>query len=243
MRNSSRLAQRITEEDRIREKYSRRRSGDMRYSWFNPGHVFMVQERERHFLQLLKRIGMESLHDTRILEIGCGDGLWLREFIKWGAQPANVTGIDLLPERTERAQLLSPQKVGVLCGSAAELPFYNRTFDLVLQSTVFTSIQDRTLKQRVAAEMLRVLRPGGLILWYDFRVNNPRNPDVTGVPKREIFDLFPECRIELHPMTLIPPLARNAARWSWLTCYLLGRIPWLCTHYLGVIRKDTAPGC
>ena len=66
---------------------------------------------------------------------------------------------------------------------------------MVLQSTVFTSIQDDGLKAQVAAEMMRVVRPDGLILWYDFRVNNPRNPDVTGVGKTEILRLFPGLKV------------------------------------------------
>ena len=36
------------------------------------------------------------------------------------------------------------------------------------------------MKQAVAEEMLRVLKPQGLILWYDYHVNNPWNKDVRG---------------------------------------------------------------
>jgi len=96
---------------------------------------------------------------------------------------------------------------------------------------------DHGMKQQIAAEMLRVVKREGLILWYDFHVNNPRNPDVLGVKKREIFRLFPGCQIQLRPITLPPPLVRLLAPYSWLACYVLARIPFLCTHYLGVIQK------
>jgi len=96
---------------------------------------------------------------------------------------------------------------------------------------------DFTLKQKVAAEMLRVLRPTGIVLWYDFRVNNPRNPDVRGIKRAEIEKLFPVCRIDLEVTTLLPPLVRALARYSWLSCYMLSALPWMCTHYLGTIRK------
>jgi ubiquinone/menaquinone biosynthesis C-methylase UbiE len=225
------------EEDRIREKYARRKPGDSRYSWFSPGHVFMLQERERRFLELLKRNGVDSLVDKRILEIGCGQGAWLRDLIQWGAQPENLTGVELLSDRADEARRLCPTGVQVICGSAGKLDFPADTFDMVLQSTVFTSIQDHALKQQVSLEMMRVARPGGLILWYDFRVNNPRNPDVSGIGKKEILGLFPECQIELFSITPAPPLVRGLASWSWLSCYLLGKVPWLRTHYLGVIRK------
>src|SRR5215831_12010876 len=94
------------EEDHIRAKYARRKTGDSRYSWFNPAQMLMLQDRERRFLQLLRRTGMSSLEDKRILEIGCGAGFWLREFIKWGAPPQNLTGVELLSDRAEEARHL-----------------------------------------------------------------------------------------------------------------------------------------
>jgi len=108
---------------------------------------------------------------------------------------------------------------------------------MVIQSTVFTSILEAGMKQQIASEMLRVLKPEGFILWYDFLVNNPRNPDVRGVPRMEIQSLFPGCDVRLKRITLAPPLTRRVAPYSWLVCYLLSKVPFLCTHYLGVIRK------
>jgi len=225
------------EEDRIREKYKRRKPGDSRYSWFNPGHVYMMQERERRVLELLKKSGIESLAEQRILEIGCGQGAWLRDLVRWGAQPDLLTGVDLLSDRVDEARRLCPAGIQIHCGSAASLGFPADVFDIVLQSTVFTSIQEEALKQQVSAEMTRVTRRGGIILWYDFRVNNPQNPDVSGITKREILKLFPGCEIALYSITVAPPLVRRLAPWSWLTCYLAGKVPWLRTHYLGIIRK------
>jgi ubiquinone/menaquinone biosynthesis C-methylase UbiE len=226
------------EEARIRAAYAKRRY-DLRYSWFNPGHVFRVQETERRLLALLTGREFTSLNTKKILEIGCGTGYWLREFIKWGARPENIAGIDLLSNRIAEARRLCPKAVQFQCGSAAVLSFPDATFDLVLQSMVFTSVLDSGMKQRMAAEMLRVVKAEGLILWYDYHVNNPRNPDVRGVKRQEIDQLFPGCWIELRRITLAPPIARFIAPYSWLICYLLEKIPFLCTHYLGVIRKRT----
>jgi hypothetical protein len=107
---------------------------------------------------------------------------------------------------------------------------------------VFTSVLDPGIKQQMAAEMIRVLKKDGLILWYDFYVNNPSNADVRGVKEQEIYRLFPDCQIELQRVTLAYPIVRALAPHSWLTCYLLGKNPWLCTHYLGVIRKGETIG-
>ena len=226
------------EEARIRTVYAKRQGNDVRYSWFSPGHLFIIQERERRLLTLLQRHGFALLDTYKILEIGCGTGHWLREFIKWGARPEKIAGVDLLSDRVTEAKKLCPDAVQIQCGSAADLTFPDDTFDLVLQSTVFTSVLDFSMKQRMASEMLRVVKSDGLILWYDYHVNNPWNSDVRGVKRQEISQLFPGCLIKLQRITLAPPLVRLLAPYSWLACYLLGKVPWLCTHYLGVIRKE-----
>ena len=226
-----------TEEARIRAAYAKREQDDARYSWFNHASQFMAQERERRVVALMDRCGIAALESQKILEVGCGTGYWLREFVKWGARPENITGIDLLSDRVTRARRLCPASVQLQCASAAHLPFSGSKFDLVLQSTVFTSILDHNLKRQVASEMLRVIKPDGLVVWYDYHVNNPWNPDVRGIKRREIASLFPGCHIELERLTLLPPLTRFLAPYSYMACYLLEKISPLCTHYLGVIRK------
>src|SRR5262249_42660722 len=157
-----------------------------------------------------------------------GSGYWLREFIKWGARPENVIGIDLLPDRVVEARKLCPGAVRIQCGNASELALPNGAFDLVFQSTVLTSVLDPGMKGQMVSEMRRVVKGDGLILWYDFHVNNPWNSDVRGVKRREIHKLFPDCRIELQRITLAPPLASFLAPYSWLACSLLAKVPWLC---------------
>jgi ubiquinone/menaquinone biosynthesis C-methylase UbiE len=228
------------EEARIRAAYARREEDDARYSWFNHAYQFMAQERERRVLALVDRCGITPLKSKTILEVGCGTGQWLRDFVKWGARPENITGIDLLPDRVSKARKLCPPGMRIHCGSAAELNFESEEFDLVFQSTVFTSILDQDLKQRIAAEMIRVVKFNGIILWYDYHVNNPRNSDVRGVKRKEIEQLFPGCRIELQRITIVPLLTRILAPYSYLACYLLAKVSPLCTHYLGVIRKASS---
>src|SRR5213594_4758960 len=143
------------EEARIRAAYAKRQGDDARYSWFSPGHLFIVQERERRLLALLHRYGFAPLSSKRILEVGCGTGYWLREFIKWGARPENMTGIDLLVDRVAEARYVCPEAVNIVYGNAAALAFPDATFDLVVQSTVFTSVLDAMMKQQMASEMLR----------------------------------------------------------------------------------------
>jgi ubiquinone/menaquinone biosynthesis C-methylase UbiE len=194
-----------------------------------------MQSLEREMLAVLDPNRGRPLASLRILEVGCGTGYWLRQFVKWGANPENVVGIDLLPDRVADAKRLCPEAVTVRCGSAARLEFDDQSFDVVFQSLVFTSVRDAAMKQQIASEMVRVTRKQGFILWYDFFLNNPRNPDVRGVGRREMRELFPQCSISLKRVGLAPPLFRAIAPRSWFLCAALEKIPLLRTHYLGVI--------
>ena len=121
------------EEARIRAAYAQREEADARYSWFSPGYQFMVQQRERRYSPCLRRYDCENLAVKKILEVGCGAGEWLRDFIKRDARPENITGIDLLADCMSKARRLFPSGVRIECASAVELPFSD-SFDLVLQS-------------------------------------------------------------------------------------------------------------
>ncbi len=227
------------EEARIREAYARRERGSCSglFSLFNQGNLFMLQERERRTLSILAQAGLSSLGEVRILDVGCGDGFWIRDLIRWGADPGSITGVDLLASRVANARCLNPVGVTLQCRNATALEVPDESFDLIIQSTVFTSILSEEVRRRLALEMLRVLKPTGLILWYDFFVNNPWNADVRGVSRHEIQCLFEGCTVELSRITLAPPISRLVAPYSWWACQLLSVIPFLCTHYLGAIRK------
>jgi len=223
---------------RIRAEYERR-ARDLPadfYAWSKPGNLLLQQHATRACIAALYRAALFPLRGRRIADIGCGQGSWLLEFVQWGADPAALHGVDLSPDRIAAARRKLPQ-ADLRVGSAAELPWPDQSFDLVSQFTVFTSILDPALKQAVAAEMLRVLKPGGAALWFDFRVNNPRNPQVRGVPAREIRSLLAGCGVELVSCVLAPPLGRRVAGWSWALAELLHALPFLRTHYAGLIRK------
>jgi SAM-dependent methyltransferase len=225
----------VRDEAHVRSVFGRR-GRSSRYSWFDAAHLYAMQEVERGLLRLMASHGIRTLAGLDILDVGCGSGVWLRELIKWGADPDRVSGVELLEERVRHARRLTPPAVSIACGSATALAHADASFDLVLQSLVFTSILDPLVRRTVAGEMRRVLRPTGLVLWYDYHVDNPANPDVRGVPRTELAALFPSCRIEILRATLAPPLARVVAPRSQLMYRLLRAVPFLTTHYVAAIR-------
>lgn len=185
---------------------------------------------------LLLSAGAFPLDRAQILDVGCGQGQWLLEFLRWGATVAKLHGIDLLPERIVQArERLAGAELR--SGDARQLPWGPGTFDLVSQFTVFSSVLDREVQQQMAREMLRVLRPGGRILWYDMRRSNPRRA-VRGVSRKEVRHLFPGCKYRFLNATLAPPIARVVARRSWAAAFALESLPFARTHLAAVI---TAP--
>ncbi len=180
---------------------------------------------------------MFPLDSRRVLDIGCGHGQWLSHFETLQARRDNLAAIDLDPRRAAAAQERFPG-ADIRVGNATHLAWPDESFDIVTQSTVFTSILDGPTRVAVAGEMLRVLKPAGIVIWYDFLFNNPRNANVRGVGTKEIRRLFPDCRIHLRRITLAPPLARRIVPISWPLARLLEQLRLLNTHYLGVIRKQ-----
>jgi len=224
------------EEQRIRSVYAAR-TDTAKYSWFSSGQQLILQGAARALLDALRRAGVSRLDDVRVLEIGCGSGHWLRELVQWGVRPDHVVGIDLISERLGDARARCAPSVRLAAASAAALPFADGTFDVVLQSTVLTSVLDAAVRERIAGEMMRVLRPRGLVLWYDFLVDNPRNRDVRGVDRRELSRLYPGWELDVRRVTLAPPVARFLAPRMWTLAAVLSAVPFLCTHFAGTLRR------
>jgi ubiquinone/menaquinone biosynthesis C-methylase UbiE len=229
-----------TETERIVEVYARRAKSvpAERYSAIELSNLLRIQELERQIIKLLKRSQHIHLDRETVLDVGCGEGFWLRQLIQWGALPENLFGIDLLQERIQKGKEFCPKAITLQCGDASKLEFGNDAFSLILQLTVFTSILDPKMKKNVASEMSRVLKPGGAILWYDYFVSNPSNPDVRGVTRKEISALFPELSLSFKRITLAPPLGRMIAPISSGLYHLLSAVKPLCTHYLGFFQKQ-----
>ncbi|MNX69190.1 hypothetical protein D3C86_1004020 [compost metagenome] len=231
-------SQEVERIERVYAERARRLPADY-YSIMKPGNLYRLQRRERDLLALLRDEGFADLDGVTVLDVGCGTGDDLRQMLRYGARSEHLVGVDVQSDRLSRARDLSPHLRFELVDGGV-LPFPTGAFDLVMQSTVFSSILDHGVQERLAQEMLRVLAPTGAILWYDMRVTNPRNPNLTPLTRDRIEALFPGCELRLKPHTLIPALGRRLAPLSWTLCRALEALPPLRGHLLGAIRPHGA---
>ncbi len=200
----------------------------------------MIEERQAIYRALLTELSGGDLASLRLLEIGCGEGGELARMLAMGLRADRVVGNELLPERLAVARAALPAELRLVGGDAASLAFPNDSFDTVFQSAVFTSILDDRLQRDVAATMWRLARPGGAILWYDFTVDNPSNPDVRGVPLRRVRELFPHGSMRSWRVTLAPPIGRRVARLGRWAYGALNALPFLRTHAIAWIVKPSS---
>lgn len=220
----------------VAERYARREATDL-YSLLRPNVWQSVHERQRAMLRLFARLGWHDLSSRRVLEVGCGTGGNLLELLRIGFAPRNLAGIELLPERFANAMQTLPAGVVLMQGDASLVKLPDESEDIVLQSTVFSSLLDAPFQWRLAQTMWRWVRPGGGVLWYDFTVDNPRNPDVRGVPVARIRELFPTGRVQYQRLTLAPPLARRVCALHPVLYPVFNAMPLLRTHVLAWIEK------
>ena len=146
---------------------------------------------------------LEAAHGA-VLEIGAGYGA------TFGFYPAAVTGVLALePDPTLRAlaraaAARAPVPVTVQDGVAESLPVADASVDVVVSSLVLCSVADQGV---ALAEAVRVLRPGGLLLFYEHvRSSNP----VLGAVEDLVTPLWSRVAGGCHPNRNTPDVIAEA---------------------------------
>jgi SAM-dependent methyltransferase len=205
----------------------------------NRGNQAILAERRKSTRALLEQAGLLPLAGRRVLEVGSGGGGELAWLVELGASPGRMVGVDVLPDRVLAARRTFPD-IEFRHRNAERLDFPRGEFDLVLAITVFSSIFDRGMAANVASEIVRVLRPGGALLWYDVRYDSVSNRNVRAVTAARVRELFPSLRGEVRALTLLPPLARRLGPLTPAAYPILAAAPPLRSHLIGLLRKPKA---
>ena len=122
----------------------------------------------RHFADVVRRYVKP---DDRVLDIGCGPGGFLAVLSRLGGE---VVGIDISTEFVsacrDTIERLGLRNARALCAPAAELPFPDDSFDVVLLIDV---LHHMDAVEPALREVKRVLRPGGRVLVFEPNKLNP----------------------------------------------------------------------
>jgi ubiquinone/menaquinone biosynthesis C-methylase UbiE len=149
---------------------------------FNGGADVM---RRQALVSVAEHLRGRRIREQRLLDIGCGTGRFLA-LIKHNYPRLPVTGVDLSAPYLRHAgrALASWSWVELIEGAAERLPFAEQSFDVVTCVYLFHELP-REVRRQAAAEMARVLRPGGRAVLVDsFQVGD--EPEFDG-----LLELFP----------------------------------------------------
>ena len=119
----------------------------------NPSFVWRFGQDRR--LDLIRRYA--PLEGARILDIGCGLGVYVRKFREFSD---DVCGIDIDAKRLREGAKTTP---GLMLAVGEHLPFPDNSFDVVVLNEVIEHVHD---DRATMGEAYRVIRPGGHVVVY-----------------------------------------------------------------------------
>ena len=217
--------------DRLRATYRRYAATGYAQRWatHSGGDSPTVAERDAWLAVAVGQAGV-------VLDIGCGDAGLALLLDRRNVRPERYIGLDLLEERVANARAAVPWGE-FLVGSADQLPLPDASVDVVVAATLFSSLREPFLLRAVAAEIARVLRPGGRLVIYDLRYPSPRNRSVAPVRVSALKRLFPGWPIGLRSITLLPPIARSRLGAGSRRYRFLASVPFLRSHLAAVLVR------
>jgi SAM-dependent methyltransferase len=202
----------------------------------NAGVLFQNLAFDKSIVEALRHVN--AGRDWRILDVGCGSGFSLLRVMTWGLDPEQMQGIDIREDRVAQGRKRVPS-LDLRFGDATAMEYPSGSFDLVMESTMFTQMTDEATAAAIANEMLRVVKPDGYLLLTDWRYNFGRR-GYRGLSRKRIARLFGHGAevVSSRHGALVPPLGRMLSRYcGWLYFPVCALLPFLVGQMTVVLRK------
>ena len=218
---------RLAELQRIRATYAGYVDSGYGARWTGrePGMGIALAERDRWLVNAVRPLG-----SAVVVDLGCGDGNAASTLAHAGLRPSRYIGVDLISARIDEACAAVPWGEFHVA-PADQVPLPDRSADAVVAMTMFSSILLPSLRSSVAAEIRRILRPGGRLAVYDLRMPSPP------VRAADLANLFPDWPLTWQSITLLPPLARTPLAGGPWRYRLLSAFPFLRSHIAAVLTN------
>src|SRR3954469_24056010 len=131
-------------------------ASELAQAHWNETPLFISEEEGYGTYPWLPEAAEFALHrDEKVLEIGCGTGWDLLQFVKHGAI---ARGIDITEEHLRLARQRLAGKTDIRLADARNIPFPDNSFDYVYSHGVLHHSDE---PEKIVWEIMRVLRPGG----------------------------------------------------------------------------------
>ncbi len=114
--------------------------------------------------RLVERLELILIEPKTILDLGCGSGFCTQQ-LQQRYKKANFIGLDIamnMLQQLRQGSTVDNYQPQLVCADAVKLPFADHSLDLIVSSLALHWCSDFT---NVWAELMRVLRPGGLLLF------------------------------------------------------------------------------
>ena len=203
-------------------------------------HAFYLEAKARALLELARR-ELGDAARLHALDVGSGPGSLHPYLAEIGA----LEGVDVSQALVERAAAANPG-VRYRRYDGRTLPFPDARFDLAFAVNVFHHVEPPD-RANLAAELARVVRPGGIVAVFE---HNPLNPLTRLVVARCEFDdgvqllRTREVRALLEQAGLQPVERRYILFFPWRASFLqrlearLGAVPLGAQHLTAARRSD-----
>jgi SAM-dependent methyltransferase len=220
--------------------YAARKGADRNSLLNNPEVLFQNLAHDAAMVHALRSIHA-GLQTARVLDVGCGDGgsLWL--FLRAGFDPSNLFGVDIREDSIGKARAKNP-KVNFQCDNATNLSYGDDAFDIAMETMMFLQLTDDEIAKRIASEMIRVTKPGGVLLISDWRYSKPGSKEFKGVSRKRIANLYQvgtQTRVRgTFRGALVPPVGRFLSKHLPSAYFALQKLlPFLTGHVVTVLEK------